>query len=151
MRHDDPDRAVGQSASETRSGAHRRGAAATAWLTQIALCIGQLVRRVVPPTCRRVPRPWPWALSTQHAADAERADKDWALFTRRFRKEMAAPDAARTLDVLLALSLSANLRWGVIARMSAVAIARSCAPCWPSVGRRSVERVTAQRQMLSNQ
>ncbi len=52
------------------------------------------------------------ALSTHHATDAARADKDWALFTRLFRKEMAAPDAARTLDVLAALSHGANFSLG---------------------------------------
>lgn len=33
-----------------------------------------------------------------------RSDREWAAFTRRFRREMAAPDATRTLDLLAALS-----------------------------------------------
>ena len=44
------------------------------------------------------------ALSTHTEPDAAKAKKDWALFTRLFRKAMAEPDAARTLDVLAALS-----------------------------------------------
>ena len=31
-------------------------------------------------------------------------DKDWAAFARQFRKELAQPDASRTLDLLAALS-----------------------------------------------
>ena len=44
--------------------------------------------------------------------DAGKAQKDWALFTRLFRQEMAAPDAARTLDVLAALSQQTNFSVG---------------------------------------
>ncbi|MCB2027159.1 MAG: DUF488 domain-containing protein, partial [Ottowia sp.] len=35
------------------------------------------------------------ALSAQAEPESAQAKKDWALFTRLFRKEMAAPDAAR--------------------------------------------------------
>ena len=52
------------------------------------------------------------ALSTHAQPDGARARKDWALFTRLFRKEMAAPDAARTLDVLAALSRAADFSVG---------------------------------------
>jgi len=36
----------------------------------------------------------------QHAA----TEKDWVTFARRYRAEMAAPEASRTLDLLAALS-----------------------------------------------
>lgn len=43
------------------------------------------------------------------AAKDERA---WAAFTRKFRKEMSAPDRSRELDVLAALSHHTNLSVG---------------------------------------
>ena len=52
------------------------------------------------------------ALSAQAEPGSAQAKKDWALFTRLFRKEMAAPDAARTLDVLAALSHGADFAIG---------------------------------------
>ena len=52
------------------------------------------------------------ALAAQAKPESAQAKKDWALFTRLFRKEMAAPDAARTLDVLAALSHGANFAIG---------------------------------------
>lgn len=52
------------------------------------------------------------ALSTHDEPDAAKAAKDWTLFTRLFRREMAEPDAARTLDVLAALSHGANFSVG---------------------------------------
>ena len=52
------------------------------------------------------------ALSTHADPDSAQSQKDWALFTRLFRKEMAAPDAARSLDVLAALSHGANFSVG---------------------------------------
>ncbi|MBH1966415.1 MAG: DUF488 family protein [Comamonadaceae bacterium] len=52
------------------------------------------------------------ALGTHDEPDVAKADRDWALFTRLFRKEMAAPDAARTLDVLAALSHSSAFSVG---------------------------------------
>jgi uncharacterized protein YeaO (DUF488 family) len=39
-------------------------------------------------------------------------EKDWLAFKKRYRAEMKAPDAARTLDVLAALSHSANFSVG---------------------------------------
>ena len=52
------------------------------------------------------------ALSTHSEPDVVKADKDWALFTRLFRKEMASADAARTLDLLAALSQHTNFAIG---------------------------------------
>src|SRR3954454_14736154 len=39
-------------------------------------------------------------------------DKAWAAFTRKFRREMSAPDRRRELDLLAALSHHANLAIG---------------------------------------
>ena len=44
----------------------------------------------------------------QQAATA----KDWSAFGKRYRAEMAAPEASRTLDVLAALSKHANFSVG---------------------------------------
>ena len=52
------------------------------------------------------------ALSTHAHPDSAQSKKDWALFTRGFRKAMAEPDAARTLDVLAALSHGAHFSLG---------------------------------------
>ncbi|WP_298430076.1 DUF488 family protein [Ottowia sp.] len=52
------------------------------------------------------------ALAAQAEPESAQAKRDWALFTRLFRKEMAAPDAARTLDVLAALSHGADFAIG---------------------------------------
>jgi uncharacterized protein YeaO (DUF488 family) len=38
--------------------------------------------------------------------------REWAVFARRYRAEMAAPEASRTLDVLAALSRQANFSVG---------------------------------------
>lgn len=43
---------------------------------------------------------------------AATTDKDWAAFSRKYKAEMAAPDASRTLDLLAALSKSANFAVG---------------------------------------
>ncbi|SOY40767.1 conserved hypothetical protein [Cupriavidus taiwanensis] len=43
-----------------------------------------------------------------HATD----DKQWRVFVRHFRKEMAEPDASRTLDLLAALSHQTNFSVG---------------------------------------
>jgi uncharacterized protein YeaO (DUF488 family) len=50
------------------------------------------------------------ALITQ--AQAAREDKTWAAFARKFRAEMKAPAPAVVLDLLAALSHSANLSLG---------------------------------------
>ena len=52
------------------------------------------------------------ALSTHDEPDAAKAAKDWALFTRLFRREMATPEASHTLDLLAALSHGTNLAIG---------------------------------------
>ena len=39
-------------------------------------------------------------------------DREWAVFRRRFRQEMNAPDRSRELDVLAALSHQTNLSLG---------------------------------------
>ncbi|MFP5400098.1 MAG: DUF488 domain-containing protein [Gammaproteobacteria bacterium] len=44
----------------------------------------------------------------RHAAD----DREWARFARRYRQEMAAPDASRSLDLLAALSHATNFSVG---------------------------------------
>ena len=52
------------------------------------------------------------ALSTHADPDSAQSRKDWTTFTREFRKAMAEPDAARTLDVLAALSHGADFSIG---------------------------------------
>jgi len=54
------------------------------------------------------------APSAATVALAQSADsaKAWAAFRKRYRAEMAAPDTARTLDLLAALSRSANFSVG---------------------------------------
>ena len=39
-------------------------------------------------------------------------DREWAVFMRRYRTEMAAPDASRVLDLLAALSHTADFSVG---------------------------------------
>jgi uncharacterized protein YeaO (DUF488 family) len=43
---------------------------------------------------------------------AASTDKEWATFSRKYRAEMAAPEASRSLDLLAALSISANFAVG---------------------------------------
>ena len=45
-------------------------------------------------------------------AQNARTDKEWHAFARRYRAEMATPENSRTLDVLAALSHSANFSVG---------------------------------------
>lgn len=45
-------------------------------------------------------------------AQAATSDADWSRFMRQYRKEMAAPDAAKVLDLLAALSKTAALSVG---------------------------------------
>jgi uncharacterized protein YeaO (DUF488 family) len=40
------------------------------------------------------------------------SDKDWRAFTRKYRKEMAAPEKARLLELLAALSRTASFAVG---------------------------------------
>ena len=46
------------------------------------------------------------------SALAATTDKEWAAFTRKYRAEMAKPDAARTLDLLAALSHQSDFSVG---------------------------------------
>jgi uncharacterized protein YeaO (DUF488 family) len=43
---------------------------------------------------------------------AAQTDKDWAAFSRKYRSEMSEPDASRTLDLLAALSKTADFAVG---------------------------------------
>ena len=53
----------------------------------------------------------PSADLVKQALSAE-SEKDWAVFVRRYRVEMAAPEPSRTLDLLAALSRSADFSVG---------------------------------------
>jgi uncharacterized protein YeaO (DUF488 family) len=46
------------------------------------------------------------------AARGPKPDRDWRLFAKRFRSEMAEPTASRTLDLLAALSHTAQFSVG---------------------------------------
>lgn len=59
------------------------------------------------------------ALSTHHEPDSAESQKHWGLFTRLFRKEMAEPDAARTLNLLAALSRQTNFSIGCYCEIEA--------------------------------
>ncbi|MCD6518291.1 MAG: DUF488 family protein [Candidatus Aminicenantes bacterium] len=43
---------------------------------------------------------------------ATETEKDWAIFARKYRAEMTAPDQSRILDLLAALSHNANFSIG---------------------------------------
>jgi uncharacterized protein YeaO (DUF488 family) len=45
-------------------------------------------------------------------AKAARTEREWAAFARKFRAEMAEPAATRTLDLLAALSRTADFSVG---------------------------------------
>jgi uncharacterized protein YeaO (DUF488 family) len=45
-------------------------------------------------------------------AQRARSAKDWAAFARKYRREMAAPEKARLLELLAALSRSSNFSVG---------------------------------------
>ena len=49
---------------------------------------------------------------TVKAAQTATTHKEWAAFEKRYRSEMAAPDNARTLDLLAALSHQTNFSVG---------------------------------------
>jgi uncharacterized protein YeaO (DUF488 family) len=48
------------------------------------------------------------SVETMKGAKQARTDRQWAAFVRKFRAEMAEPAASRTLDLLAALSHTAN-------------------------------------------
>jgi uncharacterized protein YeaO (DUF488 family) len=52
------------------------------------------------------------SVETMKLAQQATTPQQWAQFVRRYRAEMAAPDASRTLDVLAALSHGANFAVG---------------------------------------
>ena len=52
------------------------------------------------------------SVETMKAGQAADTPKAWAAFTRRYRKEMNAPEAAHALDLLAALSKSASFSVG---------------------------------------
>jgi uncharacterized protein YeaO (DUF488 family) len=52
------------------------------------------------------------SVATMQLGQSADDDKSWAAFARKFRAEMNAPDASRTLDLLAALSHSTNFSVG---------------------------------------
>jgi len=48
----------------------------------------------------------------QAAQASQDGDKDWAVFRKKYRAEMAEPDASRSLDLLAALSHRTNFAMG---------------------------------------
>jgi len=52
------------------------------------------------------------SVETMKQAQAAETPAQWAAFTKKFRAEMALPDAARSLDVLAALSHHAQFAVG---------------------------------------
>ncbi len=52
------------------------------------------------------------SVATMRLGRAAQTEREWAAFTRRFRAEMAKPEASRTLDLLAALSHSTDLSIG---------------------------------------
>ena len=52
------------------------------------------------------------SVETMKLGQQATTEKDWAAFGRRYRAEMAAPEANRTLDLLAALSQHANFSVG---------------------------------------
>lgn len=52
------------------------------------------------------------SVETMKLGQAAGDERAWAAFGKRYRAEMAAPDAARSLDLLAALSHGANLSLG---------------------------------------
>ena len=51
-------------------------------------------------------------VETMKLAQQAATEKDWLAFARRYRAEMATPEASRTLDMLAALSRHANFSLG---------------------------------------
>lgn len=52
------------------------------------------------------------SVETMKLGQAARSAAEWARFARRYRQEMAAPEAARALDLLAALSHQTNFALG---------------------------------------
>lgn len=49
---------------------------------------------------------------TMKLGQSVESNKDWALFSKKYRAEMSQPDASRSLDLLAALSHQANFALG---------------------------------------
>jgi uncharacterized protein YeaO (DUF488 family) len=52
------------------------------------------------------------SVETMKLGQQAQAEADWSVFMRRYRAEMAAADASRSLDLLAALSHTANFSLG---------------------------------------
>jgi uncharacterized protein YeaO (DUF488 family) len=52
------------------------------------------------------------SVETMKLGKAARTEREWAAFKKKFRAEMAAPDSQRTLDLLAALSETADFSVG---------------------------------------
>ncbi len=52
------------------------------------------------------------SVETMKRGQQAKSDAEWKVFSREFRKEMAAPENARTLDLLAALSHGADFAIG---------------------------------------
>ena len=52
------------------------------------------------------------SVETMKAGQAAASERDWAAFAKKYRAEMATPEASRTLDLLAALSQQANFSVG---------------------------------------
>ena len=52
------------------------------------------------------------SVETMKLGQQAATEKEWVTFAKRYRAEMAAPEASRTLDVLAALSKHANFSVG---------------------------------------
>lgn len=52
------------------------------------------------------------SVETMKLGQGAASDKDWQVFVKRFRAEMAEPEAARTLDLLAALSHQSDFALG---------------------------------------
>ncbi len=52
------------------------------------------------------------SVDTMKLGQSVESDKDWALFSKRYRAEMKEPEASRNLDLLAALSHQANFAVG---------------------------------------
>jgi uncharacterized protein YeaO (DUF488 family) len=52
------------------------------------------------------------SIETMKLGRAAQTEREWAVFARRFRAEMAEPAASRTLDLLAALSRTADFSVG---------------------------------------
>jgi uncharacterized protein YeaO (DUF488 family) len=56
--------------------------------------------------------PTPELVKEALQAQADASDKEWVAFVKHFRKELAQPEASRTLDLLAALSKHSALSLG---------------------------------------